>query len=115
MSELNAWDGLRLLADWFDARIPNDTNPEVQASLRVWAQDFIDLRRQLETARAALAQRDERIKELEADFVAVAPVVRAAIEFAHVDSYYRGRLLKDSVRDLPADVRERITKGADYE
>lgn len=34
--------GLRLLADLFDARKPDDPNPEVQADLRHWA-DLIEV------------------------------------------------------------------------
>ena len=60
MIEINVWDGLRLLADWFDARFPNDTNPEVQSSLRVWAQDFVDLRSRI----AALEAENAELRKL---------------------------------------------------
>ena len=29
-----------MLADWFDAKNPNDTDPEVQNDLRQWADDI---------------------------------------------------------------------------
>lgn len=67
-------------------------------------------------------ERDERIKELKADFVAVAPVVRAAMEqvtardawTALIDSaasatYYDAcETTEGAARALPADVRERL-------
>ena len=31
---------MRLLADWFDAKYPNDSNPEVQNDLRAWAREL---------------------------------------------------------------------------
>ena len=42
-------DKLELLADWIDKKHPNDSNPEVQRDLRMWAV----------LGRAALAQAEE--------------------------------------------------------
>lgn len=46
MSEtaVTPWDFLRKLADWMDRELPNDPDPKIQRDLRVWAQDFINLR-----------------------------------------------------------------------
>jgi hypothetical protein len=37
---MNYPDKLRLLADWFDKKYPNDSNPEVQNDLRTIANDY---------------------------------------------------------------------------
>ncbi len=43
--------GLNLLADWFDAKNPDDEHPEVQSDLRKWA--------------AEVAQSQARVEKLE--------------------------------------------------
>ncbi len=39
-SRYPAPDALRLFADWFDYKYPNDTNPEAQNDLRRWADNI---------------------------------------------------------------------------
>jgi archaellum component FlaC len=44
MGEIKIEEGLRILADWFDVKYPNDTMPEVQKDLRRWAAEIERLR-----------------------------------------------------------------------
>ena len=52
-SQISGPDGLRLLADWFDATRPNEPD-QVQRDLRKWADDMDAAARALQHVRTAL-------------------------------------------------------------
>lgn len=58
---MDAFEGLNILADWFDQQDEKNRNDnhEVQSDLRRWAKDFSELKNENEELRRRLARKTE--------------------------------------------------------